>query len=255
MEILNRNQTPDRPRYISHRGFTPLAPENSLPAFSYAGLLGQWAIETDVRVTRDGMLVCCHNAGVEAMYGEPGLIREMRLQALSRLRIRTGSRVECFPEEALRMPLFAQYLAICRRYGCVPFIELKTGDAERVVRAVRDAGFCDEEVVMSASCLAWLEETRAVAPGMFLHHIFGNEAGLQRLSAMGNAGMSWKVDDPLARPVALVQMAHEAGIRVCLRAADSLEAVRVMLGLGLDYLPTNRMHGGCPGREAAPVRA
>ena len=43
--------------FISHRGFTPLAPENSLPSFYYAGLLGQWAIETDVHMTRDGEIV------------------------------------------------------------------------------------------------------------------------------------------------------------------------------------------------------
>ena len=40
--------TPHPVRYISHRGFMPLAPENSLAGFEYAGLLSQWAIETDV---------------------------------------------------------------------------------------------------------------------------------------------------------------------------------------------------------------
>ena len=42
--------------FISHRGFTPLAPENSLPSFYYAGLLGQWAIETDLHITKDGAI-------------------------------------------------------------------------------------------------------------------------------------------------------------------------------------------------------
>ena len=43
----------DKPglHYVSHRGFRPLAPDNSLPSFEYAGLLRQWAIETDVQRT------------------------------------------------------------------------------------------------------------------------------------------------------------------------------------------------------------
>ena len=43
-----------------------------------------------------------------------------------------------------------------------------------------------------------------------------------------------------------VRRAKEAGLRVCLRAGDTEEAVRRMLELGLDYIPTNRMHGPLP---------
>ena len=49
------------PRFIAHRGFTPAAPENTLAAFTAAGERAFWAIETDVRRTRDGALVCCHD--------------------------------------------------------------------------------------------------------------------------------------------------------------------------------------------------
>ena len=32
------------PRLFSHRGFTPVAPENSLASFTAAGRLGYWGI-------------------------------------------------------------------------------------------------------------------------------------------------------------------------------------------------------------------
>ena len=54
--------------YISHRGFRPLAPDNSLPGFEYAGILKQWAIETDVHISADGILVCNHDLTVDATY-------------------------------------------------------------------------------------------------------------------------------------------------------------------------------------------
>ncbi len=241
--LFDTPHTLSAPRYVSHRGFTPMAPENSLPGFTYAGLLGQWAIETDVHRTRDGVLVCNHNETTGEMYDGAACIRETAWAELEPLRIKAGNRADCFDGDALRMPLFREYLAICRRFHSVPFIELKTDDARPVIDAVREAGFEDGGVVMSATRLEWLLEARRLAPGLFIHHIFGNDAGMERLASLGNAGMSWRVDDPRARPADLIERTRRAGLRVCLRAADSIETVRVMLDLGLDYLPTNRMHG------------
>ena len=85
-------------RYISHRGFMPLAPENSIAGFEYSGLLSQWAIETDVRVARDGTLVCCHDADVSRMFGLECRVEDMTWDELSHLRFCHGSRLECLPE-------------------------------------------------------------------------------------------------------------------------------------------------------------
>lgn len=242
MSIFKTKQTAGNPRYISHRGFTPLAPENSLPAFYYAGQLNQWAIETDVHLSKDGVLVCCHNETVEAMYGEQGSICQMSSKELSRLRIRTGNRLACFNKEELRMPLFSEYLEICRHYHSVPFIELKTGDVAWVLKAVKAAGINEDEVVMSSANLSWLEETRKKAPGMFIHHIFSNEIALERLTQLGNAGVSWKIEDPWSCSKEFADDIHQMDVKVCLRAGDSWDSVQKMMELGLDYIPTNTMH-------------
>lgn len=229
-------------RYVSHRGFTPLAPENSLPAFEYAGLLTQWAIETDVRITRDGVIVCCHDADVSRMFGEAGLVEEMTWKELSRLRFRSGSRLGCLEDDRLRMPLFAQYLAVCRRYGSVPFIELKTAQVDRVLRAVREAGFEDSGVVMSAIPADWLLKTRRLTKNMFIHWIFADETLLEAFARAGNAGVSLNIPDAFACPKEKIDAAHALGLKICLRAGDSAASVARMQELGLDYIPTNCMH-------------
>lgn len=237
---------PRAERFISHRGFQPMAPANSLPGFAYSGLLHQWAIETDVHRTADGVLVCCHDATVDSIYGVrsgvTGAIAEMTWDALSRLKIEKGKRLDCFPCDQLRMPRFSEYLAICRRYGSVPFIELKTDDVAEVIAAVHAAGFADDEVVMSSSNLDRLIETRRHAPDMFIHWIFACEERLDELAALGNAGLSWNIPDCFTCPPEKIEMAHARGLKVCLRAADTRESVRHMLDLGLDYLPSNCMH-------------
>jgi len=233
---------PHEIRYISHRGFMPLAPENSLPSFEYAGMLGQWAIETDVRVTRDGTLVCCHDANVLRMFGESGLVEEMTLKEISCLRYCSGNRLECLTDEQRRMPLFSEYLEVCRRFGSIPFIELKTPDVERVLEAVRHAGFEDNEVVMSATPVKWLYDTRRYTKEMFIHWIFAEEEKLADYADLGNAGVSLNIPDSFACPKEKINAAHELGLRICLRAGDSMESVCHMRDLGLDYIPSNCMH-------------
>ena len=159
-------------RYISHRGFQPMAPENSLPSFTYAGMLGQWAIETDVRMTKDGELVCCHNESVDSYCDGIGKIADMTWDEIKKVRIINGNRADCFTDEEARIPKFSEYLAICKRFGSVPFIELKIADAERVIHAVRGAGFSDDEVVMSAIKFSGLKESRRYTDKMFIHWIF-----------------------------------------------------------------------------------
>ena len=50
-----------RPLVHGHRGARAQRPENSLPAFAYAIDVGVDAIELDVAVTRDGVLVVSHD--------------------------------------------------------------------------------------------------------------------------------------------------------------------------------------------------
>lgn len=228
--------------FISHRGFTPLAPENSLPSFYYAGLFGQWAIETDLHITKDGKIVCCHNDTIDHYCNSAGKISEMTYDELRQFEIVNGNRADCFGKEEQKIPLFSEYLAICRRFGSVPFIELKVADVEYIIHQLRKEGFADHEVVMSASELPWLAETRRCAPNMFVHWIFADENQLTDLSNIGNAGYSLKIADPFACDEEKITLAHQMGLKICLRAADNVASLEQMKKLGLDYFPTNTMH-------------
>src|SRR5687768_17206786 len=53
------------PLAIAHRGGAGLAPGNTLTAFAMAAALGFRYLETDVRLTRDGELVCFHDATLD----------------------------------------------------------------------------------------------------------------------------------------------------------------------------------------------
>ena len=68
---------------VAHRGAPALGPENSSAGFTAAIEAGADAIETDVRATRDGQLVCVHDEDLKRLTGDP---REVRGLTLSELR-------------------------------------------------------------------------------------------------------------------------------------------------------------------------
>jgi len=46
---------------IGHRGYSAEAPENTMPAFELAVRYGADSIETDLQVTKDGVIVLLHD--------------------------------------------------------------------------------------------------------------------------------------------------------------------------------------------------
>lgn len=236
MEKIYRANTLDAPKLIAHRGFAVSSPQNSLPAFEAAGKLNFWAIETDVRKTADGILVCCHDAAVDSMFEGSGEVRDMDLAQLQKLEFRPEKRKGCGKPGTI--PTFREYLAVCKRYGSIPFIETKTED---IADVLEEAGqfFSEEQIVISSVQFSHLELVRGISDKVFIHHIFSDEEKLLRLAELGNSGLSYNYPDYRNCPAELLDKTRALGVQVCLRAGDTSEAVRDMLSLGLDYIPTN----------------
>ncbi len=75
----------DRPIAFAHRGGAALWPENTLEAFQGALDLGFRHIESDVHMTRDGHIVCFHDATLDRTTNGTGLLRDLTLSELKRL--------------------------------------------------------------------------------------------------------------------------------------------------------------------------
>lgn len=73
-----------RGRYIAHRGFHNIAkgiPENSLTAFRMAVAKG-YAIENDIRLTKDGEVVVIHDATLSRACGVDKRVYDLTLKEL-----------------------------------------------------------------------------------------------------------------------------------------------------------------------------
>lgn len=76
--------SPDRrgPLVVAHRGASAERPEHTLAAYDLALQEGADGLECDVRLTRDGHLVCVHDRRIDRTSTGSGIVSEMTLQSL-----------------------------------------------------------------------------------------------------------------------------------------------------------------------------
>ncbi|MEZ4662591.1 MAG: glycerophosphodiester phosphodiesterase family protein [Caldilineaceae bacterium] len=60
-EFRAARQAQGKPFVVAHRGVSALAPENTLRAFALALAQGAFALETDLRFTKDDQIVLFHD--------------------------------------------------------------------------------------------------------------------------------------------------------------------------------------------------
>jgi glycerophosphoryl diester phosphodiesterase len=73
------------PFVVAHRGASADRPEHTLAAYELALQEGADGVECDVRLTRDGPLVCVHDRRVDRTSNGTGLVSEMTLAQLREL--------------------------------------------------------------------------------------------------------------------------------------------------------------------------
>ncbi len=81
------------PEVVAHRGATAEAPEHTLAAYRQAAALGADAVECDVRMTRDGVLVCVHDRGIRRTSNGRGVVSALRLEELEQYHFGVRKRI------------------------------------------------------------------------------------------------------------------------------------------------------------------
>ncbi|TAK25806.1 MAG: hypothetical protein EPO26_02195 [Chloroflexota bacterium] len=239
-----------RPYMLAHRGASAYAPENTVAAFDRALALRTDGIETDIRVTRDGVLVLMHDATVDRVTDGTGPLSDLDYDAVSRLDAGVGFGNE-YPDA--RVPRLDEFLA--RYGGRVPLcLEIKQpGTEAAIVTAVADRGLTADappsdvappgglslpHVVYSSFSFESCEALRLLAPRAvvgFLTPVF-DEAMIERVRAAGLGQICPRID---TCTLALVASAHDHGLSVRAWGVRERENLRAALAVGIDGTTCN----------------
>lgn len=115
-------------RLIAHRGgvVEDLFPDNSAAAVHGAVARGYWALEVDIRETKDGMLVMQHDPDLKLNFGDPRQIYESTWAELSTLHTDKGDRILTFDE----------LVALAKAHGLSLMLDSKNPHSPEFVRKV-----------------------------------------------------------------------------------------------------------------------
>ncbi len=163
-----------------HRGARGLKPENTLPSFEAALDAGVSSIETDCRLTGDGVIVLCHEPTLDAAHFTPPTadapckaLADLTLAELRSWRADRNPDPARFPDQDAVAPPLARWFA--DRHGVDPFAVPTLSDLFRFVAAYAGepgaaAGKSPEQRTQAARAGFDLElklvPFRPIAPGL-----------------------------------------------------------------------------------------
>ncbi len=233
------------PLLIAHRGASQLAPENSLAAVRLAWKEGADGIEGDYYLTKDGRVVCIHDADTKRTAGVKLAVKESTLAELRALDIGAWKGAEFVGE---RIPTLEEVLAELPA-GKWFFLEIK--DSARIVPAIakilRETKADARRVILIsfdakvvAACRKELPEFRACWISALKDFAKPEKADgfLASIRQSGSTGLAFKANAPVTADW-LVKARGEDGILMAWTVNDRKKALR-MAELGVGFVGTDQ---------------
>lgn len=107
---------------VNHRGYSNVAPENTLPAYKLSRKNGFKYVETDISFTSDGVAVCLHDNTIDRTSNGSGNIGNLTYAEVSQYDFGSWKS----PDYAgTKIPTFEEFILLCKNLGLHPYIELK----------------------------------------------------------------------------------------------------------------------------------
>ena len=179
---------------VAHRGASHTAPENTAAAFELAWQEKADAIEADFRLSRDGQIVCIHDATTQRTAGVDRIVAQSTLAELKALDVGSWKHPQYKGQRVLTL---AEVLEMVPR-GKKIFVELKTGP--EIVKPLKDVVTASRISSGQILVITFNEETarevKRVIPNLKVHWLTGYE-DTDRTSG-GRGGIN-RITDSLSR--------------------------------------------------------
>lgn len=241
-----------RPLVIAHRGYSHLAPENTLPAFRLAKAAGADLVELDYHHTKDGKLIVIHDATLDrttdATNRWGGAKIRVDNKTLAEMQSLDAGSWFNPPYPNTKLPTLDESLDEIQN-GNVTLIERKAGDAGKCVELLRERKLINS-VIVQAFDWEYLSDFHKQAPEQVLGALGPPKIkGRTLTEAEKKMSPSW-IDEAKkcgARVVVwnrevtkeTVAYAHKIGLEVWIYTIDDPALATELLDLGVDGIITN----------------
>ena len=226
-------------RMTAHRGYSSVAPENTLPAFRMAGEYGFWGAECDISTTADGVWIIMHDETVDRMTDGTGRVADLTYEEICALTVDTGSNIEQYPNT--KVPTLTEYLDVCREYGMHPVIEINECAAVADLDSLAALLSAREEKEMFTVITFGREHAvriKELLPDTPVYLIVTFDAtwediGFCREHNLDGLDFVYVLDD------ALIKIFMESGLKTMVWTVDDIENADRLYELGVRDITTN----------------
>ena len=223
---------------IAHRGYSSKYPGNTEPAFLGAVKNGSGGIETDVRVTADGIFVCNHNDDVVYKDGTSLIVAEATLAELTSKPIKNDKN-----KDDTYICTFERYLEICRDNNLICFIELKGEYTDEQINGVftMAADIYDLKMCQLQSFeFENLVKAHEAFPDLQIMLTYGREFG--DYTPCIEHGFDIDADYKTVTKK-MVKDFHDKGLKVGAWTANDIFSLNYCRALGVDYIESDIFGG------------
>ena len=223
---------------IAHRGHSAKHPGNTEAAFLSAVKNGSGGIETDVRVTADGIFVVNHNDEVTYEDGTQLIVADHTFEELTEKPMKNT-----LSQEVCYLCTFQRYLEICRDANMICFIELK---GEFTDEQIHDLFTMAGEVYDLSMCQLQsfefdnLIKAHEAFPELKIMYTYGKNCPDYRRCF--EYGFDIDADYKVANRT-MVEEFHSRGLKVGLWTANTLWALNYCRYLDADFIESD-IYGG-----------
>lgn len=239
---------------IAHRGYSAVAPENTIAALAAALQAGVTALEFDIQETAEGVPVLFHDYRLERTTDRVGRIDELSIDELRDLDAGSWFGPEFRGEP---VPTLEEALGYLKGRASSLFVELKAGlspDATaEALRLLITFGLSEITTIISFDWWA-LRLIRDLSPRQrigFLVHTPGEYDGaVLRAAQAGNAIVDCHFELLLADP-ARIALADSLGVELAVYTVDDPAAAIELVRLGVRGITTNEISRLGPALAAA----
>lgn len=229
------------PRVVAHRGYSSVAPENTLAAVASGSRSGADWVEIDVATSADGVPYVLHDATVDRTTPGTGALASLQSGYLDGLEAGSWF-TPAFGEQPL--PRFDVLLAEVQRGPADLLLEIKgpetPAELERIIGQVRAAGLIGRTLLQSFDEQV-LRDTRALAPDLRLGLLRGapDADPLAKARELGvvTYNPSWA---EIRGRSGFVDALNAGGVAVMPYTVDDAGEWALMLDAGVDAVITNR---------------
>ncbi len=229
---------------IAHRGFSSIAPENTLAAFELAIARGASSIEFDIQLSADSVPVVFHDSTLDRITGVSGKVRDKNLSELQTLNAGKWFSDE-FSDE--KIPTLKEALAILKNvdkflyFDVKPHCEWSDAEVAEFVKTLKGSGIKEKCVITSFSD-RFLGQVRRLDGDLAIGHIVANLEAYKTQLAQAVAhrdDLITSLYSVLLENPALIAESHSQGVDIVAWTVDDRSDMQQLIDLGITRIVTN----------------